>query len=333
MATLKDVANKAGVSTATVSRLLNNDPALILPDETKNKIYTAVKELGYVKRKKAKKADITVGILQWYSLEQESNDPFYLMIRTGVERYCTANDINMIRIFKTDGDYLTKLNRVDGIICIGKFSYEEMEALHIINPKIVFIDMNIDLIAYNTINLDFFHAIKEVVNYLYVLNKIKVGFLGGIEKLGDGSIYPDQRLDYFKHFCKLRGLECADYIKQGEYSREAGYSMMIDMIHDNKLPDAIFCASDPIAIGAMRALKENNIRVPEDISVVGFDDIDDASYTNPPLTTVHAPSLEMGETGANLIHYMIINNITFPRRTTLPCTLLERESCIKRQKK
>ena len=103
---------------------------------------------------------------------------------------------------------------------------------------------------------------------------------------------------------------------------------MIDMINQGDLPTAIFCASDPIAIGALRALQERNIRVPEDISLIGFDDIKAASFTTPPLTTVFAPADLMGEYGANIVYNLLSKySSPTPVQITLPCVLIERESC------
>ena len=111
MATIKEVAELAGVSSATVSRVLNNDSTLNITDETRSNIIAAAKQLNYVKKTKASR--FTIGILHWYSLEQELGDPFYLSIRMGVERFCQKDDIDIVRIFKTDGDYLEKLKNVD----------------------------------------------------------------------------------------------------------------------------------------------------------------------------------------------------------------------------
>ena len=124
-------------------------------------------------------------------------------------------------------------------------------------------------------------------------------------------------------------------MKEGEFSAESGYQMTTELIKDGTLPTAIFAASDPIAIGTMRALYEHGYRIPEDVSVVGFDDISIASFSNPPLTTVHTPTEFMGEYAA---HYItLLNQDTemkyhTPIRLTLPCSLVIRDSCGKPRK-
>ena len=110
--------------------------------------------------------------------------------------------------------------------------------------------------------------------------------------------------------------------------------MMIEMIQSNDLPDAIFAASNPIAIGALRALLDSKIKVPEDISIMEFDNIEATNFTSLPLTTIHAPAYEMGQLGAKLLYYSYLNNsCPNPMRIQLPCYLIERESCSENKKR
>ena len=102
---------------------------------------------------------------------------------------------------------------------------------------------------------------------------------------------------------------------------------MTSMIEKGYLPTAIVAASDPIAIGAMRALKENGFKIPRDISIIGFDDIEDAVYTSPALTTVNTPAYYMGQYGAMMIYSILNEYDTIPIKITLPCRFVERDSC------
>lgn len=327
MATLKDVAEKAGVSSSTVSRVLNNDKNLTLPIETKKKILDAANALNYVKKQKKNTHEYTMGILQWYSLQQEMEDPFYLSIRTGVELYCQEHNILTTRVFKSDSNYMEKLKGITSLVCMGKFSKSEMEKLALITNKIIFLDMETMGIQYSTISLDFDAAMKIAVNYLYSLNHREIGFLGGQEFLDETTLYPDTRYDLFTSICKEKGIHFDPYVINGSFTRESGYTMMLEMINNKKLPTAIVAASDPIAIGALRALKEQNLRVPEDISIIGFDDIADTNYTDPPLTTIHTPSFQMGQYGAFIVEQLLTEKNSLPMKVVLPCYLMERESC------
>jgi LacI family transcriptional regulator len=324
VATLKDIALKAGVSQAAVSRCLNNDPTLVLPEETRNNILQAAEELHYVKKRKKVIAH-TIAILQWYSLEQEANDPYYLMIRTGVENYCQEHQMKITRVFKNDHDYISKLKDVDGIICIGKFAKEEMNIIENMHPSL-FVDMSCTDYQFSTISLDFAKATNDLMDYLVSLRHKKIGFIGGKEYLSDGTLYPDLRYSTFIHYAKEHQIDYEDYTLLSSYTREDGYTMVNTLIQKGTLPTALVCASDPIAIGALRALNEHHIKIPEDISVVGYDDIDEASYTSPSLTTVHAPAYEMGQYAGMMLKGLLETKTHLPLKVILPCTLLERES-------
>ena len=120
MATIKDIAELAKVSSASVSRILNNDPTLSVPKETRQRVLDAANQLGYKKKnKKIYDTVMTLGIIQWISPIEESNDPYYLSIRQGVEEYCFKNKIAIKRVFKTDVDYLNQLEDIQGLVCIG----------------------------------------------------------------------------------------------------------------------------------------------------------------------------------------------------------------------
>ncbi|MEG0452033.1 MAG: LacI family DNA-binding transcriptional regulator [Coprobacillus sp.] len=332
MATIKDIADLAGVSSASVSRILNNDTSLNVPYETRDKVFQAAKELGYEKKKrKFDETVMTIGIIQWISPVQEVEDPYYLSVRQGVEDYCFQNKIAIKRVFQTDIDFLNSLDSIEGLICIGKYSKKDMEDFKKVCSNIIFLDMNINPIYECNIVLDFKNAMKSVVDYLHQYNHKTIGYLGGKEYTDDGQIYPDNRKKYFMRYCDEYNIQYHDYILEDAFSIESGFTMMNEMIESKNLPSAIFAASDPIAIGALRALNQKGIRVPEDISLIGFDNIDTVNYTSPPLTTVYTPTFDMGFMGARMIYDAFKRNENIsPIRIQMPCFLIERESCKKR---
>ena len=326
MATIKDVAKEANVSPATVSRILNNDPTLNVPLETRRAVLQATEKLNYVKKsKKVLKSALTYGILQWYSLQQEVDDPFYLTLRLGAEEFCHVHQIRVVRTFKNDVNYLETLKDVNALICIGKFSQEDIDHLKDITERIIFLDMKLPALTAHSISLDFKQAIEDALSYLQKLHHQKIGFLGGKEYVGGHILFPDKRKETFINYCEEHGITYLPYLVEGEFTRDSGYDMMNQLINSQNLPDAIIAASDPIAIGAMRALTEHHIRIPEDISLIGFDDISASRFTNPPLTTFYAPAFEMGKYGAQILYHMKDTNI--PMQIQLPCRFIERDSC------
>ena len=331
MATIRDVAKKANVSVATVSRILNNDTTLSTSPETKQRVLNAANELNYIKKKKViSSPNCTIGILQWFSAVQEMEDQYYLMMRHGIEDCCAQNKINIIRKFKTDMDYLEALSEVDGLLCLGKFSKQEIKKKKKLTDNIVFLDMPVEDADITSITLDFKQAVNCAMDYLYDLGHRKIGFIGGIENLEDDSSFPDERPEIFKSYCEANGIEYKDYMYMTKFNIPSAYNAMCEMIDKGNLPTAIFAASDPIAIGAMRALQDRGYRVPEDISIIGFDNTEISNYTNPPLTTMSAPVYAMGMYGVSIVYNMEKKKkkaIPSPMRIKLPCKIEIRNSC------
>lgn len=330
MATLRDVAMAADVSTAAVSRILNNDDTLAVPFETRQKVIAAAKKLGYTKKPRAGiKSSFTLGILQWFSSTQEIEDHYYLTIRQGIEDFCLKHCIQIVRAYKTDVNYLEFLKNVDSLICIGKFSQNEVKEFQKIAANVIFLDMSTNDTSCSTLTLDFDQAVMDTMNYLTELGHTHIGFLGGLEYLEDGTIFPDKRKTAFIRYCKQHSLTYKPYFKEGEFSSRSGYLMMSEILTNEHLPTAVFAASDGLAMGAMRAIHERNLHVPEDISIIGFNDTNLANFIQPALTTIHAPAYDMGSYGANIAYHMQNEHLNTAMRITLPCKLVKRESCQK----
>ncbi len=329
MITIKDIALKTKLSSATVSRILNHDPTLKVPETTRNRVLEEARRMGYIKRKFNRRSTyrpMKIGIVQWYTMEKELQDPFYLAIRIATENTLHRSNVEIIRHFK-DETSKGELASVDGLICIGKFSREEIAEFRKITDHVIFIDMNMDRIYVNSLVLDFRNAVFDALNYLTSLGHKKIGFLGGIEMTSDQNRYPDSRRYFFQEYCQNHGLVYKRYVKEDEFTIESGYRMMKEMILSKDLPTAIFAASDSIALGAMRALFEYHYRIPQDISLLGFNNDPSSAFTNPPLTTIHVPCEKMGEIAAMTMLEMRSQKKVYPRRITVPCELVIRQSC------
>lgn len=328
MATIKDIALAAGVSSATVSRVLNQDPLLNVAPETRQTILDTAKALNYIKKGRSAKAPFTLGIVLWFSAQEEMEDSYYLKIRQGIEDYCQETGIPMVRTYKADPGYAEQLKDVDGLICIGKFSKEEITFFHQLTPVILFIDMPVDDISISTVTLDFEQAVSAAVNHLKQLGHTQIGFLTGKERLASGEVFADPRKHAFIRCCESEGITYKPWIKEydGAFNSDSGYQMMSELLAQNTLPTAIFAASDLIAIGAMKAIHEHGLSIPEDLSLIGFDDIQMAEFTTPSLTTLHAPSYEIGQYGAKLLCQILKPGGACGMRVQLPCKLVERNS-------
>ena len=330
MPTIREVAKAASVSPGAVSRILNHDITLNVSEPTRQRVLAIAQEMNYIKKSTGKqvKSTLTIGILQWYSIRQELEDPYYLSIRLGAEKYCSEHSINVVRAFRGDADY-SALKGVNGLICIGKFAENEIETFSRICPNFILVDMHTTRILHNCMTLDFLHATTDALDYLISLGHKKVGYLGGKEYISENTVYFEQRKSVFEAYCKEKGLCYEPYVFEASYSIESGYQMMSELLQQKDLPTAIFTASDAIALGAIRALNERGLHVPNDISIIGFDNINASAYTNPPLTTVNAPTELMGEYAANFImtSLSLYRQYHIPMQMMLPCSLIKRGSC------
>lgn len=327
MATLKDISKLAGVSQSAVSRILNRDASLSVSQETRQRVLEAAETLHYHKSRAMNRAAFRMGVVQWFSAEQEMQDHYYLMVRKGIEDFCVKNSIAIARAFRTDADYMEALKGVDGLACIGKFSGEEVQRFIGICSNIVFLDMTVPDYEITTLTMDFKQAVDTALAYLDRLGHNRIAFLGGREYMSNGEAVRDERQRAFVSYMKKHKKEYQPFLKEGDYSTVSGYHMMEELLRGKTFPTAVFAASDAIALGAMKAIEDHGLSVPGNISIIGFNDTEMAAYTSPALTTIHAPAYDMGQHGANFLYVSSNLSIETPLKVKIPCSLVERESC------
>lgn len=329
MATIRDIAKIAGISPGAVSRILNNDPTLSVSADTRKKVFDIAKELNYRKSRAYDKAVFKMGILLWFSAEQEMQDNYYLLARQGVEDFCQKNAIGIIRAFQSDPGTIQNLKDVDGLICIGKFSNAEIRQFIKLCSNIVFLDMPVHDFNITSLSMDFKSAVYAALDYLTDLGHRKIAFLGGREYVGNNEPIMDERKEAYISYMKQKKLESGPFLMEGSFSSASGYEMMQELLKSDERPTAVFAANDAIAFGAIKAIKERGLSVPEDISIIGFNDMDMCAYSTPALTTIHAPAYDMGQHGANLVYVASNLSINTPLKAKIPCQLVIRESCRK----
>jgi len=307
MATLKEIAALAEVSITTVSRTLNFDTTLSISNDKKKKIFEIADNLGYKTprmKKSEKTPKLNVILAYWYTLVQEIDDPYYLSIRQGVERLSNEHNINIIKIPKQDNQYVINPNsKIDGIIAVGRFTDDETKRFNELSDNIVFVDYSPYDQAYDSVVFDFDKSMKMIMDYI-VLEKghTKVGYLGGTELVRNKDRRNgDPREIFFKKYMKAKKIYDEKLVSVEDFSSQSGYDMVIKAHKNNSMPTAFFAASDSIAIGALKAIHEIGLHVPNDIAIVGFNDIPNALYTFPSLTTLRVPTDFMGEKAVELL--------------------------------
>lgn len=336
MATLKEIANAVGVSVGTVSRVLNHDISISVSDETKIKIFNMAEEMQYKTLKQRKinnkieNNKIRVGIVEMYNPSEQLEDPYYLLLRSVVDRECFENEIQVVNLYKNNEEYkYIGEEPIDGIIAIGKFSKKEVKKISEINKNIVFLDSSQDEINYDSVKINFKLGTIMALDHLIELGHKKIGFIGSFKTLDDYKNKSlDKRVEFYKSYMKSKNLYNEDYIIDTmDVTSIDGYNKTKEFILNNdKLPTAFFVETDTIATGALRALYECNIKVPEDISIIGFNDLIASQHTIPPLTTVRVHIENLANAAVDLILEKVSKNRKYSKKVIIPSQLIIRQS-------
>lgn len=341
MVRMKDIAEKANVSIATVSRILNNDATLSVSEETRQRVFDIAKQLDYKpirKRsssrnnqpKKNKEESYQIALLLAVSQHDETRDPYFASIRQGIEEQCEQLPIHISSVIRVNGGEVQDLSKFDGLIVIGGIDPKDIKRYF---PKnnVVFVTQVIHIDEYDVVCSDLETATEKILDYLIELGHKEIGYIGGsetIKKLNGGKSYEidDVRKRTFEKKMKATGLYQPKHVFIGEWGPAGGYELMKKAIDSGNLPSAFVIASDPMAIGALHAIHQAGFRVPEDISIISFDDIDAAAFLNPPLSTVKIYAHEIGKLAVNAL-YDRIKGRDIPVKISTPANLIIRESC------
>jgi len=302
MTTIKDVAKTAGVSVGTVSNVLNNLETVT--EKNKQKVMQAIKELGYKPNKIAaslsKKKTMNVGLII-----PDVSSPFYSDLIKGVTENLDVNGYNVFLCsssndIKKESKILKDLVSmwIDGIIMIPVYSNNrDINEIKKIDVPMVLVNREIAGIKTDMVVFDNFGGAYEATNFLIKNEFKKIIILSGPKSLSSF----EERLLGWKAAMEENNLFKKNYIFSGDFSIESGYEMMMNALKSLKKIDAVFAASDLIALGALNALEEKNINVPDDISIIGFGDIYLSKFLKPSLTTIRRPFYNIGKTAVLIL--------------------------------
>lgn len=333
MAKLKEIADKVGVSLTTVSRVLNNDSGILVSDETKAQILKVADELNYktAKQRKGKisnKKIAIIGIVEMYDVVKQLQDPYYLLLKSIVERKAFENNIRLVKLFKQEDKYeLLEDVKLQGIIAIGKFTEEEVSNLSERTSKIVFIDSAPNDELYDSVKVNYKLGVKQGLDYFMELGHKEIGFIGERYTLGDNKVSSlDNRLKFFCEYMKSKEMLNPEYIINSEMTADGGYKAIIDYMNNkNSMPTAFFTANDAIASGVIKGLKEKGVKVPDEISIIGFNDTIISQYTNPPLTAIRVHIEYLGEVAVELILEKLKGR-SYSKKVIIPSEFILRNS-------
>lgn len=341
MATLKDIAKRAKVSQATVSRVLNRDETLNVSIQTKENIFRIAAELGYktiVQRygkeneiNEEPKKIIRIGIAQMLDCAKLQEDVYYLVLKNIIEQQCFAKQWNTVTLLRDERGRFIKYDddEIDGLIAIGRFAAEEIENFKEYTNNIVFIDSSPDETKYYSIVPNYHLALRQVFKKLIEMGHTKIGFIGASNTYGNHKeLSLDPRLYWYTHEMNGRGWYEEDYIIDCEMNSGSGYESVRKYLEsDKKRPSAFFVASDVIVPGLRRALAEAKIHVPDDISIISFNNTSLSEFGNPPLTSVEVFMEEYAKSAIGCMESIWQSSGVYcPRRIVVPCDLVERGS-------
>lgn len=324
MATIKDIAEKAKVSNATVSRVLNFDDTLSVSDETKRRIFKIADEMEYIpiRRRKSKKTK-SIGIINWYDSQKELGDPYYLYIRLAVEKKCDEFGYEYHRF--DHSEVTEEFKQMDGVIAIGKYDLDELKSLTGLNEKFVVVDYSPGD-EFDSVMLDFKDAMVQVMNYLYDKGHRHIGYIGGKEFYSNKKEVYDFRYEYFKEFLMVRNQFSEKDCYFGEFSHKDGYKLMQEALRGDHYPTAFFCGSDSLAVGAYKAIHEKGLSIPNDISIIGFNDLPGSKYMVPSLTSIRVYTEYLGEASVELLRETMKKDRPYTKKVLIPIKLKDRES-------
>ncbi len=327
MPTIRDVANRARVSIKTVSRVINDSP--MVRESTKERVLKAMKELDYhpnaLARSLVTKETRIIGLII-----ADVTNPYFPELIRGVEDVANDSGYNVF-LCNTDENpekeliyiKLLREKQVDGIILSGsRTSCDQLNPTLTSGIPLVFINRRVKGNKVGMVMLDNFGTAYTAVEYLVSLGHKNIGYLGG-STLGQSNM---ERKNGFIQAMVDRGLPYHKLIAEGHPGKKGGYNRTLELLDTNRPLSAIFAYDDMLAIGAIEACRERSLSVPEDISIIGFDDIDLAAHIAPRLTTFSVPKYEMGRVAANMLLNML-GKKEFEKEIVYIPKLTIRDSC------
>jgi LacI family transcriptional regulator len=342
--TIKEIARLSGVSTATVSHVINNSKNVT--PKTKKRVLNVINQSGYQPNSIAKSLRVnstrTIGVLV-EDIRGFSVPAIVGAISEYAEQHkyqILLNDLHMLESLLNRYDQISSLKdkinkaiswlldgaRVDAIIYVGMFDREITGILDKIEKPLV--------MAYSLTNEPWNHCVTydsknisaEIINYLFKMGHEQIGIITGLAHTFPAKM----RLSGIQQAYSEAGRALdSSLVKNGDWSYQTGYDCMIELLDLEHKPTAIFAMNDIMAAGAMNAIKDRGLSVPGDISMVGFDDRDMSLYLRPSLTTVSIDLKKIGLMAAQIIIDKLNNSSeTYDHLITLPCELKLRDSVI-----
>jgi LacI family repressor for deo operon, udp, cdd, tsx, nupC, and nupG len=330
LAKINDVAKSAGVSTATVSRVLSN--AAVVAPATRRRVMAAVERLGYAPNATAKNLRM-LRTRRLLVTVPDISRPLFSLILQGIEETAHAEGYAVL-LGDTQYDQgreeryaqMLQAKEADGLIFLGRKLSKGVEGIVKSNVERRAPVVNalgfVPQLGIPSVQIDNKAAAVEAMEHLYRLGHRHIGLVTGPAL----SYVSDQRLRGARERAKKENVERHLVVMNGDFSIDSGVVAGERLLGRKQPPTAIFCFNDEMAMGVIHTARRRKMRIPDDLSVVGVDDIRYARYTDPPLTTVAQPMRLMGENAVRVLLDILNGGTSASEQVTLPHTLVVRAS-------
>lgn len=335
---LRQIAQKAGVSLSTVSNVLTEKPGVAISAETRKAVLAAAAELGYQPRSRPETGRVsqitTLGVVLRKPLPLLTN-PYYGHIFHGIQEACEELGIGLMygRVDETassvdDLPSMIQRKQVQGLLVLGYFAESFFHLLQRLEQPFVLVDHLLEHLQLDSITCDdergAYLATKYLIEHGHTHPAIIAGPLVHFSIQARFAGYRRALAEYSLHYEKSA-------VRYGDLSMDSGHNEMLALLEKSGLPTAVFCCNDGMAMGAINALQQRGLNVPDDCSIIGFDDVQLSPYTTPPLTTIKVEKEWMGMQSV----WQLIERITHPkmpaRHLSIGVSLIERQSVKSRQ--
>lgn len=327
MATIKEIAEIVGVSSAAVSRVLNYDEKISVSSETREAIFAAAEKIGYKKRVIYPKIE-NVALLYFTDNEDELEDVFYSGVKDEIIKHAKKMNICLSIYSRQDG--MNAIPRdLNAFIAVGWLNRKEIDRLYRICKRGVFIGTSPDEKLYDAVRPNMDSFMTQMVDYFMEKGHKSIGFIGGSDRnIDTGAPSMDIREWSFRQSAAYYGCLNEDYIFISEsFTVSEGYRLAKELVSREDYPTALCIASDTLAVGVLQALNEEGIQIPEQMALFSINDVNIAKYLSPPLTTIHIDIPCICETALELLRNRVLNGGKVTKSVFVNGIPVYRKSC------
>jgi DNA-binding LacI/PurR family transcriptional regulator len=324
--TIKQIAELAGVSISTVSRIINSHDNSFASKEVRDRVWAIIQEHDYVPNQHAKNLKqnyagqntVYSSIICVLGRAKDINEnPFFEQVARAVEQRSLSMEATVSQILTSNHEPSPMDKKSGNAIVIGRVQEAQIKWLEQQYKNIVYIGRNQLDVPFDQIICDGREATEKAMELLIKNGHKHIAYFGETTN----------EVRFRAYIGTIKKMAAVPYVFDVPHTAEGGYSAAEQMLKESEsLPTAVFCASDTVAIAAMRRFREAKVKIPENISVIGMDNIELAAYVSPMLTTIEMPAVEMGNIAVSILLDRVNKGHKIPIKIILPSKLIERES-------